>query len=309
MIKGPAVDWLAIAPEMTLMVGAFVLLMLAAFIRGRDRGIGVIVGLLVLALSGGFAVYGWNDPSTTTLAGAVQIDQLTESVRVLIAGCGILTLIISVGWTRMREVGAEFAAILLLACAGMDLIAAKEGELAVTEKRGGFGIMEQPPRKPIIAAIEGHALAGGLELALCCDLIVASSDATMGLPEARWALIASGGGLFRLPRRIPYHVAMELALTARPRPATEFHRLGLVNRICEPGGALEAATGLAGEVLRNGPLAIEATAQIMRRSFDMSEEEAWAFQVPFTEQILASADRIEGLTAFAEKRVPVWEAT
>lgn len=193
--------------------------------------------------------------------------------------------------------------------AGMDLIAAKEGELAVTEKRGGFGIMEQPPRKPIIAAIEGHALAGGLELALCCDLIVASSDATMGLPEARWALIASGGGLFRLPRRIPYHVAMELALTARPRPATEFHRLGLVNRICEPGGALAAATGLAGEVLRNGPLAIEATAQIMRRSFDMSEEEAWAFQVPFTEQILASADRIEGLTAFAEKRVPVWEAT
>ena len=193
--------------------------------------------------------------------------------------------------------------------AGMDLIAAKEGELAVTEKRGGFGIMEQPPRKPIIAAIEGHALAGGLELALCCDLIVASSDATMGLPEVRWALIASGGGLFRLPRRIPYHVAMELALTARPRPATEFHRLGLVNRICEPGGALEAATDLAGEVLRNGPLAIEATAQIMRRSFDMSEEEAWAFQVPFTEQILASADRIEGLTAFSEKRVPVWEAT
>ena len=124
MIKGPAVDWLAIAPEMTLMVGAFVLLMLAAFIRGRDRSIGVIVGLLVLALSGGFAVYGWNDPATTTLAGAVQIDQLTESVRVLIAGCGILTLISSVGWTRMREVGAEFAAILLLACAGMDLIAA-----------------------------------------------------------------------------------------------------------------------------------------------------------------------------------------
>jgi enoyl-CoA hydratase len=193
--------------------------------------------------------------------------------------------------------------------AGMDLIAAKEGELAITEKRGGFGIMEQPPRKPIIAAIEGHALAGGLEIALCCDLIVASREATMGLPEVRWALIASGGGLFRLPRRIPYHVAMELALTARPRPAEEFHRLGLVNRICEPGTALEVATALANEVLRNGPLATEATAQIMRRAFDMSEEEAWAYQVPYTERILASADRIEGLTAFAEKRDPVWTAT
>jgi enoyl-CoA hydratase len=193
--------------------------------------------------------------------------------------------------------------------AGMDLIAAKAGEIAVTKKRGGFGIMEQPPRKPIIAAIEGHALAGGFELAMCCDLIVASSEATMGLPEVRWALIASGGGLFRLPRRIPYHVAMELALTARPQVATEFHRLGLVNRICEPGSALQTAIDLAREVLRNGPLSIEATAQIMRRSYDLSEEEAWAFQVSFTEQILASTDRIEGLTAFAEKRDPSWSAT
>lgn len=193
--------------------------------------------------------------------------------------------------------------------AGMDLIAAKEGEVAVTKKRGGFGIMENPPRKPVIAAVEGHALAGGLELALCCDLIAASSNAMMGLPEVRWALIASGGGLFRLPRRIRYHVAMELALTAIPRPASEFHRLGLVNRICKPGTALEEAVSLAEELLCNGPLALEATVQIMRKAFDMSEEQGWRYQAPFTEAILASSDRVEGLTAFAEKRDPVWTAT
>lgn len=193
--------------------------------------------------------------------------------------------------------------------AGMDLIAAKEGELSITAKRGGFGIMQMPPRKPIIAAIEGHALAGGLEIALSCDLIVAARDATMGLPEVRWSLIASGGGLFRLPRRIPYHVAMELVLTATPRPATDFHQFGLVNRISEPGAALESAISLAREVLRNGPLAIEASAQIMRRAFDLTEEEAWEFQVPFTERIIASSDRVEGLTAFAEKRQPKWTAS
>ncbi|MEI6466269.1 MAG: proton-conducting transporter membrane subunit [Verrucomicrobiota bacterium] len=124
MIKAPDVNWLAIAPEMALMIGAFVLLLLASFIRGRDRGIGTAVGLITLVVSAGFAINAWTEPATTTMAGAVQIDQLTQVVTVLIAGCGILTLLVSFGWNRMRENGAEFVALLLLVAAGMDLIAA-----------------------------------------------------------------------------------------------------------------------------------------------------------------------------------------
>jgi enoyl-CoA hydratase len=190
--------------------------------------------------------------------------------------------------------------------AGQDLLAAKEGELAIAKRRGGFGIMERPPAKPLIAAVEGYALAGGLELALSCDLIVSSSAATMGLPEATWSLVAAGAGLFRLPQRIPYHVAMELALTGATRPATDFHRWGLVNRLAEPGRALEVALGLAAEVLRCGPLAVSASAQIVRRAFDWTEEQAWVEQQAFVDRVVGSADMVEGLTAFAEKRSPVW---
>ena len=124
MIKAPDVNWLAIAPMMTLMIGAFVLLLLASFVRGRDRGLGTVVGIIALLASAGFAINLWSEPATTTMAGALQIDQLTQVVTVLIAGCGILTLLVSFGWNRMRENGAEFVALLLLIAAGMDLIAA-----------------------------------------------------------------------------------------------------------------------------------------------------------------------------------------
>ena len=139
--------------------------------------------------------------------------------------------------------------------AGQDLIAAASNDMGVAPKRGGFGIMAMPPTKPLIAAIEGHALAGGLELALSCDLIVASRTANMGIPEAARSLVAVGGGLFRLPKRIPYHLAMELALTGKPWPATRMAELGLVNRLAEPGQALAVAIELANEVLEAGPLA------------------------------------------------------
>jgi enoyl-CoA hydratase len=191
--------------------------------------------------------------------------------------------------------------------AGQDLLAAARDELAIAPRRGGFGVMAVPPEKPLIAAIEGYALAGGLELALSCDLIVAAEGAPMGLPEATWSLLAAGGGLFRLPKRMPYHVAMELALTGATRPAEYFHQVGVVNRTCPPGQALETALALADQVLRCGPVAVAASAQVVRRAFDWTEAEAWVEQQPYTDRIIGSRDRVEGLAAFAEKRSPVWE--
>ena len=189
---------------------------------------------------------------------------------------------------------------------GQDLIAAAKGDMGTAPTRGGFGIMAVPPAKPLIAAIEGHALAGGLELALSCDLIVASRTATMGLPEAARSLVAVGGGLFRLPKRIPYHLAMELALTGKPWPATRMAELGLVNRLTEPGHALAGAIELANEVLAAGPLATKASKQIIQRAFDWDDADGWRNQMEFARPVMASADLQEGLRAFAEKRPPVW---
>jgi enoyl-CoA hydratase len=190
---------------------------------------------------------------------------------------------------------------------GQDLIAAAYGDLGASRKRGGFGIMAMPPTKPVIAAIEGHALAGGLELALSCDLIVASRTATMGIPEAARSLVAVGGALFRLPKRIPYHLAMELALTGARWPATRMAELGLVNRLTEPGKALEGAIELATEVLAAGPLAVRASKQIMQRAYEWTDAEGWTNQMEYAQPVMASEDLQEGLRAFAEKRPPVWK--
>jgi len=191
---------------------------------------------------------------------------------------------------------------------GQDLKAAARGDMGTTRRRGGFGIMAQPPGKPVIAAVEGHAVAGGLELCLACDLIVAARDARMGIPEARHNLVAVGGALFRLPRRIPYHLVMELALTADTWPAERMHELGLVNRLAEPGKAVEVAFELAERVLANGPLAVAASKQIIRRSSEWTEEEAWREQMTLARPVMQSEDTREGLAAFAEKRKPVWKA-
>lgn len=191
--------------------------------------------------------------------------------------------------------------------AGQDLIAAASNDMGATRRRGGFGIMAIPPTKPVIAAVEGHALAGGLELCLACDLIVASRTATMGIPEAARSLVAVGGALFRLPKRIPYHVVMELALTGKAWPATEFHRLGLVNRLAEPGKALDVAIELAEEVLKAGPLAVRASKQIVQNSYDWADADGWTKQMEYTAPVMRSEDLREGLRAFAEKRDPVWK--
>jgi enoyl-CoA hydratase len=190
--------------------------------------------------------------------------------------------------------------------AGMDLKALLKGESASTEKRGGFGIMAHPPNKPIIAAVEGYAVAGGMELALCCDLIVATEASKFGIPEVRRGLVAVGGALFRLPKRIPYHVVMELALTGELYSAERCQQLGLVNRVVPPGAAVDAAIELAQRIAQNGPLAVAATKQILQRSTEWTEEQAWKEQHKLARPALRSKDAAEGARAFAEKRAPIW---
>jgi enoyl-CoA hydratase/carnithine racemase len=189
---------------------------------------------------------------------------------------------------------------------GADLKALLRGERGYTKKRGGFGIMKRPPDKPLVAAVEGYAVAGGFELALCADLVVAASDARFGLPEVRRGLVAIGGGLFRLPRRIPYHVAMEIALTGDLYSAGRMQELGLVSRVTEPGKSLDVAMQLAESIAENGPLALRATKQIIRESHAWTDETGWTEQHRFADQALRSEDAKEGPRAFAEKRKPVW---
>ncbi len=192
-------------------------------------------------------------------------------------------------------------------CAGMDLKAFVAGERPYAEGRGFAGIAERPPEKPIIAAIEGYAVAGGFEVALACDLIVAARDAKVGIPEVKRGLVAAAGALIRLPKRIPYHLAMELALTGDPITAERAHEIGIVNRLAEPGGAVDAARELAAAIVRNGPLALAGSKRIMRDAVDWTEEEAWERQREVTGPIFASEDAREGATAFAQKRDPVWK--
>jgi enoyl-CoA hydratase len=191
-------------------------------------------------------------------------------------------------------------------CAGMDLKAFVAGERPWVGERGFAGITQRAAEKPLIAAVEGFAVAGGLEVALACDLIVAARGAKLGIPEVKRGLVAAGGALLRLPARIPYHAAMEMALTGEPVTAERAYELGLVNRLADPGGALEAALELGEAVAVNGPLAVRASKQILERQADWSREEMWERQGALSEPVLASEDAREGATAFAERRDPEW---
>ncbi|WP_433037856.1 crotonase/enoyl-CoA hydratase family protein [Actinomycetospora sp. CA-053990] len=191
--------------------------------------------------------------------------------------------------------------------AGMDLKAFLRGERPHVGDRGFAGITQRPPSKPLIAAVEGPALAGGCELVLSCDLVVASEEATFGIPEVKRGLAAAAGGLMRLPARIPRTVAMELALTGDPMSAADAHRWGLVNHLTPAGGALEGARELAARIGANGPLAVRASKQVIVESPDWSAQDMWRRQGEILGPVLDSEDAREGAAAFAEKRAPEWK--
>ena len=192
-------------------------------------------------------------------------------------------------------------------CAGMDLKAfAYEGVEPAIEGRGFAGLCEAPPRKPLIAAVEGHAVAGGFEIVLACDLVVAGRTASFGLPEAKRGLVASSGGLMRLRHRLPANLAMEMALVGDPISAAQAHAWGLVNRLVEPGEALAAALVLARAIDANAPLAVAASKQLVRDSRTWSDAEMFERQRSVARAVNGSADAREGAAAFAEKRGARW---
>jgi enoyl-CoA hydratase/carnithine racemase len=192
-------------------------------------------------------------------------------------------------------------------CAGMDLKRFVQfDERPYVPGRGFAGIVERPPSKPIIAAVEGWALGGGFEVVLACDLVVAAEGARFGLPEVKRGLVARGGGMFRLPRVLPLPVALEMLLTGEPLDADAAHRHGLVNRVVEDGRALDGALELAQAVGRNAPMAVAASKRIARAALDWPESECFERQRADTDAVFASADAAEGATAFAERRSPEW---
>ncbi|MEU0845381.1 crotonase/enoyl-CoA hydratase family protein [Streptomyces sp. NPDC005962] len=190
--------------------------------------------------------------------------------------------------------------------AGMDLKAALRGESPEIEGRGFGGLTEAELTKPLIAAVEGWAMGGGFELALSCDLIVAAEDAAFGLPEVKRGLIAAGGGVIRLPRRIPYHLAMELLLTGEPVSGRRAAELGLVNRVTDTGDAAAVALQLGERLALNAPLALAAVKKTVRAADGVPEADAFAVQRGEMGALMASADVREGMTAFAERRAPRW---
>ncbi len=191
-------------------------------------------------------------------------------------------------------------------CSGMDLKGFLRGERPSIEGRGFGGLTEWTPSKPVIAAVDGYALAGGMELALSCDLIVANANSKFGIPEAKRGLAAAAGGLIKLPRQIPPRIAMELALTGDFIDAQRAYELGFINRIVE-GPAIEGAKELARAVAANGPLALIASKKVIRDSHTWTDEEMWKKQGAIVNSVFASEDAREGAAAFAEKRKPNWK--
>lgn len=192
-------------------------------------------------------------------------------------------------------------------CAGMDLKAfAATGERPLTDSRGAFGIVERPPSKPLIAAVEGPALGGGFEIALACDMVVAAQEASFGLPEVRRGLVAAAGGVLRIGERLPRNLALELVTTGDRISATRAYELGLVNRVAPAGEALAVAHELAATIAANAPLAVSTSKRIVDESVDWLRAESFDRQKPIIQVVRDSDDAKEGAKAFVEKRAPVW---
>ena len=191
-------------------------------------------------------------------------------------------------------------------CSGMDLKGFLRGESPSVPGRGFGGLSQWTPKKPVIAAVDGYALAGGMELALSCDLIVANVNSKFGIPEAKRGLAAAAGGLIKLPRQIPPRIAMELALTGDFIDAKRAYELGFINRIVE-GPAIDGALELAARIAENGPLALIASKAIVRDSHEWTEAEMWDKQAAYIAPVFTSSDAREGAAAFAEKRKPNWQ--
>jgi enoyl-CoA hydratase len=192
-------------------------------------------------------------------------------------------------------------------CAGMDLKAFMAGESPIVEGRGLAGLTERPPTKPLVAAVEGYALAGGFEVVLACDLVVAARTATFGVPEVKRGLVAAAGAAIRLPGLVPLPIALELLLTGDPIDAERAAALGLVNRVVDEGAALDAAVALAETVAANGPLAVAASRTVARNAAHWPADEVWERQQEVVGPVFVSEDAMEGAAAFAEKRPPVWK--
>ncbi len=193
-------------------------------------------------------------------------------------------------------------------CAGMDLKAFASGQGAsIIDAHGFAGITRRAFPKPIIAAVNGSALAGGCEIMLSCDLVVAAEHAMFGIPEVKRGLVAGAGGLIRLPRRLPRAVALELALTGEPMDASRALQLGLVNRVVPVADLMDEALALAETIAANAPLAVRLSKKVMVESVDLPEDQAWGLSDSSFGQVASSADAMEGAVAFAEKRVPNWQ--
>ena len=192
-------------------------------------------------------------------------------------------------------------------CAGMDLKAFLRGEVVRLPGTGLAGITQAELNKPFIAAVEGYALAGGFEIMLACDMVVASSGAKFGLSEVKRGLVANAGGLVRLPRQMPIKLASEFVLTGEMFPAQRLAEAGLVNRIVAEGEALAEAVKLARLIAANGPMAVAVSRRVLRESLEWPEAEMFDRQLEITAPIFASEDAREGAAAFAEKRKPVWK--
>jgi enoyl-CoA hydratase len=240
-------------------------------------------GIAVITINRPQARNAVNGAVSAGIAAAVEDLDARRNVRVLI----------------LTGAGGTFSA-------GMDLKGFLTGDNPLAGGRGFGGITERPPAKPVIAAVEGYALAGGFELALACDLIVASEEAKFGLPEVTRGLAAGAGGLLRLQHRIPYHKAMQLVLTGERVPAAELHEAGLISSVVPAGEALTAARELAGRIAANAPLAVVASKRVVVESADWPAAERYDRQGEIIGPVFVSKDAMEGAAAFAEKRPPAW---